>query len=150
MTYALVTNSTIQAVQGRPPTSARRLDSGNWVLGLRTAPAALQQACGWWEITDTPRPDDTATTTHDRTVELVAGVPTVVWTERDKTQAELDAEAKATREQQIRGSVADYLSATDTFLAITSPTQAQVLAQVRRNAQALQGIAKLLVRSDLL
>ena len=43
----------------------------------------LRQATGWHEITNTARPDDTDTTTHDRTIELVAGVPTVVWTERD-------------------------------------------------------------------
>ena len=37
---------------------------------------------------ETPRPDDTATTTHDRAVELVDGVPTVTWTARPWTATE--------------------------------------------------------------
>ena len=98
MTYAYVTDGTVQAT-GRLPVAARRLDTGQWVLGLPDAPAELQQACGWYQVTDTPRPDDTATTTHDRTVELVDGAPTVVWTERPKTQAELDAEAEFAEQQ---------------------------------------------------
>lgn len=98
MTYAFVTDATIQSL-GRLPNSARRLDTGQWVMGLGTAPVGLQQACGWFEVVDTPRPADTATTTHDRSVELVNGTPTVVWTERPKTQAELDAEAAADRQR---------------------------------------------------
>ena len=40
-----------------------------------------KQSCGWFPVTDTARAD-TDTTTHDRSVELAADVPTVVWTER--------------------------------------------------------------------
>lgn len=96
MAYALVTNNTIQGV-GRLPSSARRLDTGEWVMGLDTAPPELVRATGWYEVVDTPRPADTPTTTHDRSVELVNGIPTVTWTERDKTQGELDAEAERAR-----------------------------------------------------
>ena len=86
--HAYVTDGTIQAV-GRLPRSARRLDTGQWILGLHDASVNLQQACGWYEVMDTDRPDDSPTTTHDRTVELVDGVPTVVWTERPLTDEEL-------------------------------------------------------------
>lgn len=89
MSYANVTHDTIQKV-GTLPKSARRLDNDAWVLGLRDADTATQQATGWFEVTDTARPDDTDTTTHDRSIELVASVPTVVWTERDKTADELN------------------------------------------------------------
>ena len=72
------------------PGSARRLDTGDWVLALGDADTATQEACGWYEVVDTPRPDDTDTTTHDQSYELVDGVPTVVWTERAKTDDELN------------------------------------------------------------
>lgn len=89
MSYALVIDDTIQKV-GALPKSARRLDNQAWVMGLPDADTATQQATGWFEVVDTTRPDDTATTTHDRSIELVGGVPTVVWTERDKTEDELN------------------------------------------------------------
>lgn len=103
MSYAYLETVTITPEVGDPydevkiarigamPYSARRLDTGDWVLGLRDADPSLQQATGWYEVVDTPRPDDTPTTTHDRSVELVAGIPTVTWTERPFTAEELDA-----------------------------------------------------------
>jgi len=94
MTFARIIDTTIDTI-GRLPDSARRLDNDRWVLGLRTAPAELQQVCGWYEIADTERPADTPTTTHDRSVELVAGTPTVVWTERAKTDQELSNDQEA-------------------------------------------------------
>jgi hypothetical protein len=88
--FAYVTNGTIQAV-GKLPVAARRLDTGQWVLGLRDAVAELQRACGWFAVVDAPRPADTDTSTHDRSIELVHGLPTVVWTEREWTDAEVAA-----------------------------------------------------------
>lgn len=70
---------------------------------------ALLEACGLVPISVEPRPADTDTTTHDLTVELVDGVPTQVWTERNWTQAELDARAtQAAREAHdtfLRGAI---------------------------------------------
>ena len=57
MSYALVIDDTIVTTGGLP-VSARRLDSGAWVLGLRDADLATQEACGWYAIVDTARPDD--------------------------------------------------------------------------------------------
>jgi hypothetical protein len=89
--YAQITANTITAESAQVPQSARRLDTGQWVLGLRDASVATQQACGWFAVNDVARPADTDTTTHDRSVELVAGAPTVVWTERALSDDELAA-----------------------------------------------------------
>lgn len=122
MAYALVDNGQIESVGGMP-TAARRQDTGEWVLALRDAPVSFQHATGWFEIVDTVRPDDTPTTTHDRTVELVAGTPTVVWTERDKTAAEIQAETdEADREQKrtnYQGAVATLRQWSDDAEAVT-------------------------------
>lgn len=98
MSYALVIDGTIEAVGGLPR-SARRLDNDAWVMGLASAPVAEREACGWFAITSTDRPAGTDTTTHDRSVELVDGTPTVVWTERDLTADELSERGAATPEQ---------------------------------------------------
>ena len=126
MSYAQVINTTITAVQGRPPVAARRLDTRQWVLGLRDADPAVQEACGWFQVTDTTRPADTVTERYERSVDLVAGVPTVVWSAVAKTveeQAAEAAEAAAVIErQQARNAIANL----NQYLALTSPTNAQV------------------------
>ena len=103
--YAYIVDGIVQAT-GRLPSSARRRDTGQWVLGLADATVTLQQACGWFQVVDTARPEDTATTTHDRDVVLVAGTPTVIWTERTLTDAEQFA-----RQQADAPDVTDALSA---------------------------------------
>jgi hypothetical protein len=90
--YAYVDNGQIESV-GPLPVAARRQDTSEWVMGLRDAPVDLQQATGWYEVADTARPADTPTTCHTRTVELVAGTPTEVWTAVAKTPEEQAAEA---------------------------------------------------------
>lgn len=62
---------------------------------LRSGAVELLASFGIFEVVETTRPADTDTTTHDRTVELVAGVPTVVWTQRAKTDDELVADRQA-------------------------------------------------------
>lgn len=94
--YALILNNEIQSL-GNPPQGARRLDTGQWV----TPPAgiwtdSLLAACGWLPVTETPRPDDTDTATHDYSVELVDGTPTETWTVREWTADELAARQAAT------------------------------------------------------
>jgi hypothetical protein len=89
MIYAHITDGIIDAV-GRLPKGADA--DGQWLEPLTDVNAHL---AGWFPVTDTPRPADTATTTFDRSVVLVAGVPTVTWAERLKTQAELDSEVAA-------------------------------------------------------
>ena len=98
-TFVNVVNAQIVQVGGMPR-SGRRLDNGAWVLGLRDADEATRQACGWFELVETPRPTPEEGNTVDKTIELVDGIPTVTWTERAKTDAELDADAQDTKEQQ--------------------------------------------------
>lgn len=98
MTYALVVDGQVQAV-GRLPQSARRLDTGQWVLGLRTAPANLVEACGWLPVADTDRPDHGPDQTSTRNVQLVDGQPVWVWDVQDKTPEQLEAEASFARQQ---------------------------------------------------
>ncbi len=148
MSYALVINNAVTAEQGALPDSARRLDTQQWVLGLPAAGVTLQHACGWYAVTDVAKPADTPTVTTDRSLTLVAGVPTVTWTSRPKTQAEIDsataAANQATIQTQAQGALATNTTAlglpdptpgNTTYLAIGSPTNVQVTAQVRALTQ---------------
>jgi hypothetical protein len=91
--YAQIIDNSIQAL-GRLPRSARRLDTGQWVMGLATASTDLQRACGWWEVVDTDPPTVTDSQVAEQTVDLLIGVPIRVWTVRDKTAEELAADAE--------------------------------------------------------
>jgi hypothetical protein len=85
VSYAQIIDGQIASI-GRLPKSARRLDNGAWVMGLATAPANMQEACGYFAYTETERPADTETTTFTRSVEVVDGRPAVVWTESPKPE----------------------------------------------------------------
>lgn len=120
MSYALVIDGTLVAVRNPGRTETKLSDGrplgapdGIWTDDL----AAL---CGFVPIVGTPRPDDTADTTTDRTVQLVNGTPTVVWTTRAKTDAE-KAPPPLTTEQKIVGalqSVTDPQLVTDLKAAL--------------------------------
>lgn len=97
--YAFVFVDTIQSV-GALPISARRLDNADWVIGLAAAPVSLQRACGWYEVVETPRPTTAQGETAESTVELVAGIPTRVWTVRPYTAPE-QARADLTTAQAV-------------------------------------------------
>lgn len=140
--YAHVVDNTIQSVGGLP-TAARRLDTRQWVLGLRDADPTFQQACGYLPVTDVPRPADTATTTWDRSVELVAGTPTVVWTERPMTPTEQANVTANTNRTTIQDQATAALATNRTFLAIVTPTNAQNAAQIKALTRQNQGLIRL-------
>jgi hypothetical protein len=98
MTYALVENDQVVRVAGQP-TNLRRLADGALVLWSQYITAAELAACGWFQVIDAARPADTATHTHDRTLQVgtqgAFRVVRVVWVQRPWTQAELAARAKA-------------------------------------------------------
>ena len=71
-----------------PPTEGT-LHDGRTVSGIQPDDLALLAECGWHPVTPTPRPDDTDTTTHDRTVTEIDGTWTVTWTKRDRTADEM-------------------------------------------------------------
>jgi hypothetical protein len=98
MSYALVIDNGVQS-EGPLPASARRLDTGQYVMSLPTV--ALQEACGYFLVKTTARPADTATETYDRSVTFAAGVATETWSKRDKTQGEIDNASTAANHSSI-------------------------------------------------
>lgn len=142
--YAQVTANEVTTT-GRLPASARRLDTREWVMGLDSAPTALVEACGWFEVVDTPRPADDQTTTYDRSITVVKGVPTVTWTARPKTAPELAADTQSTNRATIQQQATQALDTNRTFLALASPTNAQTLAQVKALTRQNQGLIRLLL-----
>lgn len=93
MTYARITDGAIDTL-GNLPAGARRLDTGAWVTPPKDGwTPALLAACGWFEVTETPRPDDTTEGTHTSDVVVVDGLPVRVWTYRAWTVEELAAQA---------------------------------------------------------
>jgi len=87
---------------------------------------------GWQPIVTTPRPPDTATTTHDYSLELVGGVPTEVWTARPLTTDELATiEAQTNTVQMIDESdesVDKLVLVVEALNAITAMTNADINA----------------------
>lgn len=81
-------NPTTGQERGTPPTEGE-LPDGRTVSGITPDNTTMLAACGWHPVTDTPRPDDTDTTTHDRSVAEIDGTWTVVWTKRDLTADEM-------------------------------------------------------------
>ena len=99
VTYALVEGDTI--VEGPGPLPDVWND-GERDWDLRPMDDAELAELGWYEVVTVPRPPDTETTTYDYSVELVAGVPSEVWTERPKTPDEIaGAEASANTTQMV-------------------------------------------------
>jgi hypothetical protein len=92
--YAQINDNTIIHTRSSVP------DAGSYTLDgvrqcvapLRNATVDIQQACGWYEVTETDPPAfNPQTQVSSSTVELVDGTPTRVWTVRDKTAEELQA-----------------------------------------------------------
>ncbi len=142
--YAQVTDNAVTSVGGLP-NSARRLDTQEWVMGLATAPTDLQHACGWYEIVDVTRPAEDATTTYDRSVTWDGTNATVTWTARPKTQAELDADTQTTNRTTIQTQAKTALANNRTYLAIATPTTAQMRAQIDALTRQHQGMIRLLL-----
>lgn len=147
MIYTQVIDGTVTAESGRVPQAARRLDTGQWVLGLRDASVDVQQACGWFAGTDTPRPVDTQTTTHDRSVELVGGTPTVVWTERAWAADELAARQVAANATTIDAAITNALAELQQVINApaleTVPAGTMSTAQLSNVLRALRDEAQL-------
>jgi hypothetical protein len=146
MTYAHVVGGTIQAV-GRVPRGARRLDTQEWVLGLRDAGTAIQEACGWYRVAETARPTFNAATHRlERSVQLVAGVPTVEWTVVELTadeKAELTADTNRDHiEDRLRSEIAWLTTAIG---SVDGADAAQVKAAVKRLMQQNRAITRFLL-----
>jgi hypothetical protein len=137
MTYALVRNSVIEQVG--PP--ALWFDGSRW-WDFRPQDPATYAAAGWLPVTDTERPADTATDTFDRSVTLVAGVPTVTWTQRPWTVEELAARTEAANEVTITTGIA-------ADLAVMAAIIAQTNADLKTDpSQEIKDLARAIRRLD--
>lgn len=105
MTYAHISNGTIDAV-GRPPDTSWA--GGRW-YDLRGRDPESLAACGWLPATEAQRPADTATTTWDAAWAIIAGTAIQSWVERPKTAEDLAATAteanRVTLDAKVRAAV---------------------------------------------
>ena len=113
MTFAQISTTPPTLTAGLP-SGAQRLDTGAWVTPPKDGwTPDLLAACGWFEVTETPRPDPVDGGVHESTGELVEGQPVRVWTYRDWTVEELAARA----EQEARfDSIEDRLARIEAHL----------------------------------
>ncbi len=139
MTYARFQNDTVTERSAELPPKVWVQETVDPPTG-RYEPLTVANAASfdWYEVVRVAKPADTATTTHDRSVAVVDGKLSDVWTERPKTQTELDADADQTQRDQVAAGVADITA----YLALESPTNAEVVAQVELLSRAVRRLAK--------
>mgnify|MGYP000691666206 CR=1 FL=1 len=150
MSYALVTDGILTAVRN-PGRTETKLSDGRPLSPPDTGWSdELAALCGFVPIVEVTRPADTSTKTTDRTVTLVAGVPTVVWVQRDKSADELASDVQGTSRTDLLTKARAAVTANQTFLALATPTNAQVVAQVQRLTRECSALLRLAVGADLL
>lgn len=90
---------------------------------------------------------DDATATVTRWNDAGVVIETRPYTVAETTRAIADAVERTAliNKTTIEQRAAAFITATNTYLAIPSPTNAQVAAQVRRNAMATIGLVKILL-----
>lgn len=139
------------STEREPRGAERRTDTGEWLSPPDYAWSVEQAAlCGFVPIASTPQPADTDTTTYERSVELVDKVPTVTWTPRAKTPAELAAATTTTNTATLEAKARAAIIANGTYLALAAPTNAQTLAQVRALTRQMTALVRLSLRGGLL
>lgn len=144
--YAHLTSGSIDELALRPHDLIRIADGAKvlWSDYITTQELA---ACGWFQVVEPARPAITDTQTFGAdTIEVVAGAPTRVYHVRNKTQAELDAEAAAAADQQARDQAKAAVTQINTFLAIAPSSLTN--AQVRDEVILLSRIAKQLIKDS--
>ena len=140
MSYARVIDGAIVSTE-QPPDLLEPTDvtaRGQWWdlryhdYTLLTWEAEIVGPHGWLPVVTVTRPPDTATDTHDYSVQLIDNVPTEVWTQRPWTQAELDAQEAATNTAEIVAesdeSVDKLVAVINALNAITDMTNAAINA----------------------
>lgn len=127
-TYALVQNDTIVQIGTPPPV----FNDGQRDWDTRQMDDAQLAELGWLVIIYADRPPNTATTTWDSTIVLVAGVPTQQWTERPWTPEELARqESQANTAQMVTEqdeSVDKLVAVVEALNLITAMTNADINA----------------------
>jgi hypothetical protein len=129
--YAIIVDGAIVKVGSRPRAYRNH-------TGLQYATDEQLAAIGILPVVDVERPADTATHTTERSVELVAGVPTVVWTPRPWTADELAARTRTantaalTDLQVLEAKIAEiktFLTDPDVVAAENQPNATALTAQ---------------------
>lgn len=133
MAYALVINGTIQALRG-PGRLETKLGDGAKLgppdTGWTPELAAL---CGFLPVVETVKPAPSGPDrTHDRSVSLAAGVPTVTWTERAMTAQEI-----ADRDAAAAEAASDLTARNQLRALLRSPPPAN-LAQAQTQVEGLK------------
>jgi hypothetical protein len=132
-TYAFVVDDTIVKVGNRPKAWRNH-------TGLQYATDEQLAALGILPVVEVERPADTDTHTIERSIELVVGVPTVVWTQRAWTVDELAARTAAANETTIRAEVDQAL---DGLRQIANSSGTLTAAQL---SNAVRLLARVLIR----
>ena len=119
--------STLEPVN--PPMSVKYGDPPRWRDTRRDAPDrdVHLAAVGIVELDDSaPKPADTATDTHDRTIELVDDVPTVVWVQRPWTREELAEKNKEALRSDPQVQIDALITSVVALQAILARTNADI------------------------
>lgn len=94
--YALIQDGQIISYGALPD---KVYTNGRW-YDLRTSDTELIAEAGYVKVVENPRPEDTETVVYDNwDVELVDGVPTMIWRSRTLSQEEIDQRAQMALEQ---------------------------------------------------
>lgn len=132
-TYALVQGDTVVQV-GAPRVW---FDGARW-WDFRPGDPATFAAAGWLPVTETARPDDTATEFYTVSVDLVGGVPTQVWVADPKPVEQVNRET-------IEAQAVTALTANTAYLAVNNPSQAQAIAQVEALTRQVNKLIRLVL-----
>ena len=142
MLYAHTTSGIVDQV-GQPPALA--YDGARW-WDLRDLDPQILTSLGWLPVIVTAQPGDTPTRTTELGYEVGTEAVTQVWIPRGWTTRELEAKTATVNEATIQGKAKAALTANDTFLALTSPTNAQVLAQTKILTRECSALIRLALR----
>lgn len=150
MKFAKVIAGVLIAVDIGLPGAARRLSDDAWISppgGLINGTVAERESCGYFVITEVVKPADQAGKVWVEGYAMAAGRPTQTWTLRNFTVDETTAATRNTNMTDIATKARNAIVANDTFLALGSPSNAQILAQVQRVTRECTGIIRALGRS---
>jgi len=141
--YAHVTNGTVDAV-GNPPQLVEQ--GGRW-WDLRDRDPVTLALVGWFPVTETAKPADTATTTWVPVFTPGDGDVDQSWSEIPKTAEQLAAETESANRQTIETALSDALTELQTLIDTTNATiNAGPAPYIKALARALRRVIRLLIR----
>jgi hypothetical protein len=137
--YAIVVDDAIFQVGSRPKAWRNH-------PGLPYATDEQLAALGILPVVNTEQPANTATHTTERSVDLVAGVPTVVWTSRPWTADELATRTRDANDLTMRAEVDQAL---DGLRQIANSSGTLTAAQLSNGVRLLARVLIRVIRFQL-